>query len=196
MIFSVYDLPTTRHRVIDETHSTLSVTYDDFDSQSRIVAWRFYVDRGDSRVNKSSRVESPVNRVVSRPATRYNVIAGRRRTWIPERAETGFSGCSRQRSRPRNKLRPRSPLSDGKNAGNRTDPRLNGVNFACALVRILMHAVKTEPARFWRVFGWFEMPVFAGFPARSAPEGLSGGADNGCYGKCENISLIKSFQEK
>ena len=24
-----------------------------------------------------------------------------------------------------------------------------------ALARILMHAVKTEPARFWRVFGWF-----------------------------------------
>lgn len=24
-----------------------------------------------------------------------------------------------------------------------------------ALACILMHAVKTEPARFWRVFGWF-----------------------------------------
>ncbi|WP_268619168.1 hypothetical protein, partial [Escherichia coli] len=33
-----------------------------------------------------------------------------------------------------------------------------------ALARILMHAVKTEPARFWRVFGWF-VACFAGFPA-------------------------------
>ena len=31
-----------------------------------------------------------------------------------------------------------------------------------ALVRILMHAVKTEPARFWRVFGWF-VACFTGF---------------------------------
>ena len=31
-----------------------------------------------------------------------------------------------------------------------------------ALARILMHAVKTEPARFWRVFGWF-IACFTGF---------------------------------
>ncbi|RRL45072.1 hypothetical protein DU322_25065 [Escherichia coli] len=31
-----------------------------------------------------------------------------------------------------------------------------------ALARILMHAVKTEPARFWRVFGWF-VACFVGF---------------------------------
>ena len=31
-----------------------------------------------------------------------------------------------------------------------------------ALARILMHAVKTEPARFWRVFGWF-VACFTGF---------------------------------
>ncbi|MGQ8512750.1 hypothetical protein ACUTFO_27270, partial [Klebsiella pneumoniae] len=35
-----------------------------------------------------------------------------------------------------------------------------------ALVRILMHAVKTEPARFWRVFGWF-VACFAGFPSET-----------------------------
>nr|WP_254915193.1 hypothetical protein [Klebsiella quasipneumoniae] len=31
-----------------------------------------------------------------------------------------------------------------------------------ALARILMHAVKTKPARFWRVFGWF-VACFVGF---------------------------------
>ncbi|MDX7254948.1 hypothetical protein SJ277_27400, partial [Klebsiella pneumoniae] len=36
-----------------------------------------------------------------------------------------------------------------------------------ALVRILMHAVKTEPARFWRVFGWF-VALFYRFPVRNA----------------------------
>ncbi|MGS3475557.1 hypothetical protein ACB347_28655, partial [Klebsiella quasipneumoniae] len=35
-----------------------------------------------------------------------------------------------------------------------------------ALVRILMHAVKTEPARFWRVFGWF-VALFTGFPSET-----------------------------
>jgi hypothetical protein len=86
---------------------------------------------------------------------------------IPERAENRFSGCAGNASRPRNKLRPRSPFSDGKNAGNRTSlaewcqfPRY-------ALVRILMHAVKTEPARFWRVFGWF-VALFYRFPVRNA----------------------------
>ena len=41
---------------------------------------------------------------------------------LPERADSGFSGCAGNASRPRNKLRPRSPFSDGKNAGNRTYP--------------------------------------------------------------------------
>ncbi|WP_139134456.1 hypothetical protein, partial [Klebsiella michiganensis] len=35
-----------------------------------------------------------------------------------------------------------------------------------ALARILMHAVKTEPARFWRVFGWF-VACFTGFLAET-----------------------------
>ena len=35
-----------------------------------------------------------------------------------------------------------------------------------ALSRILMHAVKTEPARFWRVFGWF-IACFTGFPSET-----------------------------
>lgn len=40
-----------------------------------------------------------------------------------------------------------------------------------ALVRILMHAVKTEPARFWRVFGWF-VACFTGFPSETPWEPL------------------------
>ena len=90
---------------------------------------------------------------------------------LPERADSGFSGCAGNASRPRNKLRPRSPFSDGKNAGNRTSlaewcefPRY-------ALARILMHAVKTEPARFWRVFGWF-VACFTGFPSETPSEPL------------------------
>lgn len=39
---------------------------------------------------------------------------------LPERAENGFSGCAGNASRPRNKLRPRSPFSDEKNVENRT----------------------------------------------------------------------------
>ena len=40
-----------------------------------------------------------------------------------------------------------------------------------ALARILMHAVKTEPARFWRVFGWF-VACFTGFPSETPSEAL------------------------
>ena len=42
-----------------------------------------------------------------------------------------------------------------------------------ALARILMHAVKTEPARFWRVFGWF-VACFTGFPSETRSGRLSG----------------------
>ncbi len=45
-----------------------------------------------------------------------------------------------------------------------------------ALARILMHAVKTEPARFWRVFGWF-VACFTGFPSET-PWGRFSGAYN------------------
>ena len=40
-----------------------------------------------------------------------------------------------------------------------------------ALACILMHAVKTEPARFWRVFGWF-VACFTGFPSETRSEPL------------------------
>ena len=41
---------------------------------------------------------------------------------LPERAENGFSGCAGNASRPRNKLRPRSPFSGKKSIGNRNYP--------------------------------------------------------------------------
>ena len=50
-----------------------------------------------------------------------------------------------------------------------------------ALARILMHAVKTEPARFWRVFGGL-LPVLP-VSRQKRSQSLSGGARNGCYGK-------------
>lgn len=40
-----------------------------------------------------------------------------------------------------------------------------------ALARILMHAVKTETARFWRVFGGF-VACFTGFPSETPSEPL------------------------
>ncbi|MFV9659429.1 hypothetical protein ACNVD5_08470, partial [Klebsiella pneumoniae] len=85
---------------------------------------------------------------------------------MPERAENGFSGCAGNASRQRNKLRPRSPFSDQKNAGNRTYPAEWHEFLRYALVCILMHAVKTAPARFWRVFGWF-VACFNGFPSET-----------------------------
>lgn len=81
---------------------------------------------------------------------------------LPERAENGFSGCAGNASRPRNKFVPvhrfrvgRMPETGLTPAELREFPRY-------ALARILMHAVKTEPARFWRVFGWF-VACFTGF---------------------------------
>ncbi len=101
-----------------------------------------------------SRVESPVNRAVSRPA----II---RITGLPavdepdslERAENRFSACAgnaftatQQIEVPVHRFRMgRTPETGLTPAEWREFPRY-------ALVRILMHAVKTEPARFWRVF--------------------------------------------
>ena len=49
-----------------------------------------------------------------------------------------------------------------------------------ALARILMHAVKTEPARFWRVFGWF-VACFTGFPSETRSGRLSGARKKGLW---------------
>ena len=79
--------------------------------------------------------------MVSRPPTCHNVIAGRRRTRFLNVLKTGFPVAGNA-SRPRNKLRPRSPF------WRRRTPE-TGLTLAewCefpgyALARILMHAVK------------------------------------------------------
>lgn len=69
-------------------------------------------------------------------------------------------------SRSRNKLRPRSPFSGKKNAGNRTSPGWMVWNSALCTCAHTHACVKTEPARFWRVFGWF-VACFTGFPSET-----------------------------
>ena len=118
-----------------------------------------------------------MNRVVSRPATCHNVIAGRRRTRFLNVLKTGFPAAPATlhghaiNCVPVHRFRMgRTPETGLTPAEWREFPRY-------ALARILMHAVKTEPARFWRVFGWF-VACFTGF----LPETLSGclsGARNG-----------------
>ena len=162
----VGDSCTTCRRLVIEsstTHSTLSVTYDDLTLESNRRFGVFF-DRGDSRVK--SRVESPVNRVVSRPATCHNVIAGRRRTRFLNVLKTGFPAAPATlhghaiNCVPVHRFRMgRTPETGLTPAEWREFPRY-------ALARILMHAVKTEPARFWRVFGWFVV-CFAGFPSET-----------------------------
>ncbi|MEF6791861.1 hypothetical protein U9426_25030, partial [Escherichia coli] len=119
-----------------------------------------FFDRGDSRVK--SRVESPV----SRPATCHNVIAGRRRTRFLNVLKTGFPAAPATlhghaiNCVPVHRFRMgRTPETGLTPAEWREFPRY-------ALARILMHAVKTEPARFWRVFGWFVV-CFTGFPSET-----------------------------
>ncbi|MDM7154698.1 hypothetical protein, partial [Klebsiella pneumoniae] len=110
--------------------------------------------------------ESPVNRVVSRSVTCHNVIAGRRRTGFLNVLKTGFPAAPATlhghaiNCVPVHRFRMgRTPETGLTPAEWREFPRY-------ALARILMHAVKTEPARFWRVFGWF-VACFAGFPSET-----------------------------
>ncbi|MCP6689419.1 hypothetical protein NL530_27250, partial [Klebsiella pneumoniae] len=110
--------------------------------------------------------ESPVNRVVSRPATCHNVIAGRRRTRFLNVLKTGFPAAPATlhghaiNCVPVHRFRmERTPETGLTLAEWCQFPRY-------ALARILMHAVKTEPARFWRVFGWF-VACFTGFPSET-----------------------------
>ncbi|MEX9827960.1 hypothetical protein AB7X08_29265, partial [Raoultella planticola] len=103
-----------------------------------------------------------MNRVVSRPATCHNVIAGRRRTRFLNVLKTGFPAAPATPHGhainyvPVHRFRRRRTSETGLSlAARREFPRY-------ALARILMHVVKTEPARFWQVFGWF-VACFAGF---------------------------------
>ncbi|WP_232965282.1 hypothetical protein, partial [Enterobacter cloacae complex sp. 742-ADZ3-9B] len=91
--------------------------------------------------------------MVSRPATCHNVIAGRRRTRFLKVLKTGFPAAPATlhghaiNCVPVHRFRRRRTPETGLPLAEWCEfPRY-------ALARILMHAVKTEPARFWRVFG-------------------------------------------
>ncbi len=77
-----------------------------------------------------------------------------------------------------------------------TGLKLNGVNFPrCALVRMLMHAVKTEPCAFsGGVFpGWF-VACFAGFPSET-PKASQAVLITDVMVNVKNISHDKSFRK-
>ncbi|WP_205317730.1 hypothetical protein, partial [Klebsiella variicola] len=91
--------------------------------------------------------------MVSRPATCHNVIAGRRRTRFLNVLKNGFPAAPATlhghaiNCVPVHRFRiGRTPETGLTLAEWREFPRY-------ALARILMHAVKTEPARFWRETG-------------------------------------------
>ncbi len=129
----------------------------------RIVALAFY-DRGDS---VESSHESNRRWIVWWNVRRLAI------TWLPAVDEpdswtcrkTGFPAVPATLSRHAINCVPVHRFLM-KNAGNRTY-RLNGVNFRALCTCAHTHACrKTEPARFWRVFGWF-VACFAGFPSET-----------------------------
>ena len=94
---------------------------------------------------------------------------------LPERADSGFPAAPATLHGHAINCVPVHPFSDGKNAGNRTSlaewcefPRY-------ALARILMHAVKTEPARVSGGFSGGLLPVLP-VSRQKRPQSLSGGA--------------------
>lgn len=121
-------------------------------------------DHGDSRVK--SRVESPVNRVVSRPATCHYVIAGRRRTLFLNVLKTGFPAAPATAHDhtincvPVHRFRMRRTSETGLTLAEWRD--FPGYALAC----IRMHASKINQVRFWRGFGWF-VACFTGFPSET-----------------------------
>ena len=101
---------------------------------------------------------------------------------LPERAENGFSGCAGNASRPRNKLRPRSPFSDEKNVENRTSTGCTVWNSAlctCAHTHACRKNIACAFLAGFRVVCYLVLPV----SRQKRPESLSGGARNRCYGK-------------
>lgn len=94
-----------------------------------------------------------MNRVVSRPVTCHNAVAGRRRTRFLNVMKTGFPAAPATLHGHAINCVPVHRFRMGRTV--ETEPTLVewGEFWRYALVRILMHAVKTEPACFWRVFG-------------------------------------------
>ncbi len=124
----------------------------------------------------------------------HNVIAGRRRTRFLNVLKTGFPAAPAT-LHGRNKLRPRSPFSDGKNAGNRTYPGwMAWISALCTCAHT--HACrKAKPARFWRVFGWF-VACFCRFPVRNALRASQAVLITDVMVNVKNISLDKKAFKK
>ncbi len=156
------------NRVVDRLTPHYLVTYDDLTPRVRSSLQHFY-DRGDS--------ESQV-RVESRRVNRRGGIAPATYHCAPVHQPSmnlilnvltnRFPAAPAQRfTATRSIASPFTGASDGKNAGNGTYPAEWREFRALCACRILVHAVKTEPAaRFWRVFGWF-VACFAGFPSET-----------------------------
>ena len=107
-----------------------------------------------------------MNRVVSRPATCHNVIAGRRRTRFLNVLKIGFPAAPATLHGHAINCVPVHRFRMGRTPET-------GLTLAewrefsgYALARIRMHTVKTEPARFWRVFG-VVVACFTGFPSET-----------------------------
>ncbi len=129
--------------------------------------WRFY-DRGDSRVK--SRVESPGESCSESSGDLPQRDCRPSTNPIPERAETGFPAVPATLHGHAINCVPVHRFRMGRTPETGTLPRLNGVNFrAMHLCAYSCMPWKTEPARFWRVFGWF-VACFAGF-RQKRPEG-------------------------
>jgi hypothetical protein len=109
------------------------------------------------------------------------VIAGRRRTRFLNVLKTGFPAAPATlhghaiNCVPVHRFRVRRTSETGLTPAEwREFPRY-------ALARILMHAVKTEPARFWRVFGGL-LPVLP-VSRQKRPEAVFAVRVMGRYGK-------------
>lgn len=99
---------------------------------------------------------------------------------LPECAENGFSGCAGNASRPRNKLRPRSPFSGGTfHRVSTTRQRIGSLIGCHAPECITIHARKTHRSYSERFSGG-KVCCFEAQAGKSRT-GRFSGAGNGCY---------------
>lgn len=107
---------------------------------------------------------------------------------LPERAENGFSGCAGNASRPRNKLRPRSPFSGKKNIENRTYPGWMTWIFAlCTCAHT--HACRKNRACAFLAGFRVVCCLFYRFPVRNALRASQAVRAMRRYGKCRVFNI-------
>ena len=101
---------------------------------------------------------------------------------LPERADSGFSGCAGNASQPRNKLRPRSPFSGEKNVGNRTYPGwMPWISALCTFAHT--HACRKNRACAFLAGFRVVYCLFYRFPVRNALRASEAVHAMRCYGK-------------